>query len=166
MITSNRLNILKALTSHLQGITPANGYDYDLSSAIKRGRALFGNDDPIPLVSILESPRSDQWVFAGYDDSERKENWSLLIQGWVADDIDNPTDPAYLLMAAVEHRLSRITATSSTNGYEVYPTEYLLGRTIGNFRVLPGVVRPPMEQVSSKAFFYLPIQVALVRGNE
>ncbi len=171
MADSYRLSVLKALTTHLKGITPANGYtaaqwglDYDLSDKVFRGRTVFGEGDPIPLVSILESPRSDPGLFTdeGY---QRKEDWSLLIQGWATDDVDNPTDPAYGLMDVVEHRLMRLIAVSEHTGTELYPDEYLLNRSVADVRVSPGVVRPPMEQVSSKAFFYLPVRLTLVRGN-
>lgn len=172
MADSKRLDVLKRLTTHLKGITPANGYtaaqwglDYDLSSSVFRGRAVFGEGDPIPLVSILESPRSDPGVFAGDGNYQRKEDWSLLIQGWATDDADNPTDPAYGLMDVVEHRLLRLIEVSDQTGDEVYRGEYLLNRTVADIKVLPGVVRPPMEQVSSKAFFYLPVRLTLVRGN-
>lgn len=173
MADSYRLAVLKALTAHLQSITKANGYDYDLgpdgafpNGKVFRGRTLFGEGDPVPLVSILESPRSDIGSFAGENGSERKENWSLLIQGWVADDVENPTDPAYGLMDAVERQLARLIKTSGHTGDALYPDEYLLGRSVGDIQVLPGVVRPPMEQVSSKAFFYLPVRVTLVRADQ
>lgn len=172
MADSQRLAVLKALTAHLKGITPANGYvaatwgvDYDLSTSVFRGRSLFGEGDPLPLVSILESPRSDAGLFAGEGNRARKEEWSLLIQGWAADDVANPTDPAYGLMDVVEHRLLRLTAVSTTSGDEIYPGEYLLGRSVADVAILPGVVRPPMEQVSSKAFFYLPVRITLVRAS-
>ena len=38
---------------------------------------------------------------------------------------------------------------------------YMLGNTISGFAIGPGVVRPPQDQVSSKAFFYLPVIVRL-----
>lgn len=165
MADSYRLSVLKKLTLHLRGITKAAGYDYDLSNAVFRGRTIFGEGDPIPMVSILESPRSDQGMFAGEGQSQRKEDWSLLIQGWAHDDVENPTDPVYGLMDAVERHLFRLTKVNSTNGMEVYPAEYLLGRSVGGVMILPGVVRPPMDQVSSKAFFYLPIRLSLPRDD-
>jgi hypothetical protein len=163
---SYRLSVLKALTDHLKGITPANGYDYDLSAAVFRGRTVFGANDPIPLVSILEAPRSDAGRFAGDDGYQRSEDWSLMVQGWAADDIANPTDPLYGLMDAVEHRMARLIATDVNSGFAVYPNEYMLGRKVGSIAVLPGVVRPPMAEVSAKAFFYLPIRVGLARPSE
>ena len=173
MANSYRLDVLKRLTVHLKGITPANGYEYDLSpdsafpsGKVFRGRVLFGVNDPVPLVSILEAPRPDQGKFAGENGYQRSESWPLLVQGWAADDEENPTDPAYALMDAVENRLSRLIAQDATSGAEIYPDEYLLGRTIGSLVVLPGVVRPPMAEMSSKAFFYLPILVGLVRPSQ
>ena len=162
MADSYRLVALKRLTDHLKGITKLAGYDYDLAGAVFRGRTLFGEGDPIPMISILESPRSDAGLFAG-DNAARKEDWSLLIQGWAHDDPVNPTDPAYGLMDAVEQRLSRLISVSGATGNPDYPDEYLLGRSVADVTVLPGVVRPPMEQVSSKAFFYLPIRLSLVK---
>lgn len=164
MEDSYRLTVLKKLSAHLRKITPANGYEFDLSANVFRGRASYGEGDPVPLISILESPRSDMGSFAGEDESERSEKWSLLIQGWAHDDVDNPTDPAYALMDAVERQLFRLVKISNLTGDAVYPDEYMLERSIGGISILPGVVRPPMEQVSSKAFFYLPVRVTLVRN--
>jgi len=148
----------------LKGITPGNGYDYDLSSGVFRGRTKFSDGDPCPLVSILESPRSDLGQFAGENGSERSEGWALMIQGWAQDDVENPTDPAYGLMDAVERHLARVIAVNGNSGQEVYPAEYMLQGKIAGITVLPGTVRPPMEQVSSKACFYLPVRVLLVRS--
>lgn len=166
MADSYRLTVLKKLTAHLKGITPANGYGYDLSNNVFRGRTSYGENDPVPLVSILESPRSDPGMFGGENGMQRKEDWSLLVQGWAHDDVDNPTDPAYGLMDAVERHLGRLIKVSGRSGFEVYPDEYMLNRSIAGLAILPGVVRPPMENVSSKAFFYLPIRVTLVKNDE
>lgn len=158
---SYRLNALKRLTDFLKLVTVANGYSHDLSANVFRGRSVYGANDPLPLLSILESPRSDIGSYAG--ETERKEGLGLLIQGWVYDDVNNPTDPAYLLMDDVERHLDRILACSQSNGQPLFPEDYLLGKTIANIKVHPGVVRPPMEGVSSKAFFYLPVTLTLVK---
>lgn len=172
MADSYRLTVLKKLTDHLLGITPANGYDYDLAAEprfpkgkVFRGRTIFGANDPVPLLSILEAPRNDQGQFAGENGYQRSEAWNLMIQGWTSDDEENPTDPVYGLMDAVEHRLARLIAQDVNSGMVVYPDEYMLGGTVSSLAVLPGVVRPPMAEVSSKAFFYLPIRVGLVRPS-
>lgn len=165
MADSYRLTVLKRLTDHLKGTTPENNYEFDLSDSVFRGRTTFGANDPIPMIAILENPRPDTGSYAGDGFEERKEFWSLLIQGWVDDDMLNPTDPAYALLDAVEHRLARLTATHGLTGNPLYPDEYLLGRSVADVMVLPGVCRPPMEQVSSKAFFYLPVRLTLVRNT-
>jgi hypothetical protein len=56
---SRQLDILRALTAHLEGINPENGYDYDMRGRVFRGRAEFGDDTPLPHLSILEAPRPD-----------------------------------------------------------------------------------------------------------
>lgn len=173
MADSYRLVVLKKLTEHLQGITPTHGYVNNLgptpqfpTGKVFRGRAIFGNEDPMPMVSILEAPRSDVGLFAGEEGVERKEDWSLLIQGWAVDDKMNPTDPVYALLDEVERHLWRLKETNRNSGNPIYPDEYRLGRTVAGITISPGVVRPAMEQVSSKAFFYLPIQVQLVRPRQ
>lgn len=158
---SYRLDALKKLTVFLKTITVANGYSHDLDANVFRGRAVFGAEDPNPLISILESPRSDVGSYAG--ENERKDGWGLLIQGWTTDDPENPTDPAYELMDEVERHLERISACSPINGQPIFPGDYMLGKTIADIKVHPGVVRPPMEGVSSKAFFYLPVTLTLVK---
>lgn len=166
---SYRLHVLQKLTEHLKGITPANGYAYDLSSAVYRGKALFSGAEALPMVSILESPRPDHTLLAGEEGKMRSEKWHLLLQGWVADDILNPTDPAYDLVAAVEKRLGELKLFKTNNsGLPADPAIYMLGPGANGRGTLitclefgPPVVRPPTEQVSSKAFFYLPVYVGL-----
>jgi hypothetical protein len=161
VVESKRLNILKALTDHLKSITTANGYDSDLSEAVFRGRALFDDSDPIPMLSILESPKSEaSFATNGYE--ARKDDFSLFLQGWVKDDPANPTDPAYLLAAEVEKCLTQLIATKNDNsGRPEYPNAYLLGGSIVDIKFGPPIVRPPTEQISSKAFFYLPVVLTL-----
>lgn len=163
-----RLAVLQKLTTLLNGITshpdaPAN-YVFDVEDHVYRGIATYSGDEeqwPLPMLSILESPRPDIGVYAGAEGSDREEKWVLLLQGWAKDDVKNPTDPAYWLMAAVEERLARVIQTKPEDGLPVYPDDYLLGRLIDDFKFGPGVVRPPTEGLSSKAFFYLPLRVGL-----
>lgn len=156
-----RLAVMKKLTDQLKGITISNGYAYDLTDSVFRGRALFDDDDPVPMLSILESPRSEPGQFSG--ENARKGELTVLVQGWAVDDAENPTDPAYFLMAAVEHRLARVTAINNSTGDPLYPNEYMLDRLVGDFKVQQGVVRPPMmDGISSKAFFYLAVTLTLV----
>lgn len=162
MVDPIQLQILKALTAHLQGITPANGYDFDLSTAVFRGRLVYGPSDPLPMVSIVESSTPAKGHVAGHHSIEQHDSWLLLVQGFVQDDLTNPTDPAYYLKAAVHERLSQIIAMNSKPGRPdapAYPDIYLLGGLITDMEINAGVVRPPEQGVSSKAYFYLPLQV-------
>lgn len=155
-----RLKVMRRLTAHLEGITEANGYNHNLNGAVFRGRAVYGNKDPVPMVSILEGKGSEFGVFADTHSSVRKDDWVLLVQGFVADDPRNPTDPAYALLTDVERRLSDIIAVDR-QGQPAFNGLYMLQGLITSFKMASPVVRPPEDGLSSKAFFYLPIRVGL-----
>lgn len=158
---SYRLRVLKALTTQLERITVTNGYDYDLEDKVHRGRTLFGAEAlaDVPFLSILESPKPTIGIAAGEQKVKRSENWLLFVQGWAQDDKANPTDPAYALMAAVEECLGEV--TSEVNGDPEFPASYLLGGLITGMTVGPGLCHPPQADLSSKAFFYLPVEIGL-----
>lgn len=163
-----RLAILMRLTAHLQAITPANGYTNDMSDRVIRGRLVVGNDKAapsrLPLLSILESPRPELSLFTAEWGSMRSDTWTLLLQGLVADDVLNPTDPAYVLAAEVEQHLSRLIAVRHETGAPRFPSEHLLGGLIASLDVAPPIVRPPEQGVALTAFFYLPIRLGIA-GN-
>lgn len=159
MAQSKRLAILKALSEHLKGINGVDPYDHDVSAAVFRGRTLFGEGYPLPMLSLLEGKATDYGDYADETNSVRKDSWLLLVQGWVADDPLNPTDPAYALMADVELRLSDLVATE--RGAPKFSGIYMLGGLISSLTVAQGVVRPPEDGLSTKAFFYLPVLVGL-----
>lgn len=159
MAKSKRLEILERLSAHLEGIDGIDPYEHDLRGRVFRGRAVYGAQDPVPLVSILEGKAADYGAFADENQTVRKDSWLLLIQGWVKDDTLNPTDPVYSLLADVELRLSDIIAMQ--NGQQKYPGVYNLGGLISSLTIAAPVVRPPEDGVSSKAFFYLPVLVGL-----
>lgn len=153
-----RLRIIDALTRCLGTISVANGYTHDIIGGVWRGRNRFGEQDEVPMLSVLESPNPDIGVFAGAGSRARKESWTLYLQGWGKDDPLNPTDPAYYLAADVEKCLARVMMTNSSNGRAQYPELYLLGRTINGLELAPPVVRPP-DELSTKAYFYLPVRL-------
>jgi len=164
MADSRQLDILKRLTAHLQGVTPANGYDFDLSQSVFRGRLLFGDADPSPLVSIVEHLTADINVAATEENNvQRHETWVLLVQGWILYDVQHPTDDAYQLKASVEKRLAECIKTND-QGYPKYPEAYFLGlkKGITGMAIGPGVVSVAIRQeASSRAFFYLPLGIGL-----
>lgn len=168
-----RLRVLKALSASLEEITPANGYKHDLTGAVFRGRDLFGGeDDPIPMVSILEPPLPIDQLVSPPLAKESIGDWDLLLQGFVKDDLKNPCDPAYLLLADVKRRLvvekSRaINAIPGRLGSGT-PDPLGLGKNVNgvsNFvRELvigPGVVRPPGDGISDKAYFWLNLTIKI-----
>ncbi len=166
-----RLRVLKALTERLQQITPANGYVSDLSNFVAadgltsarvfRGRDSFGDSDELPFVSILEDFRPDEQSTGGQDATKGKGQWRLLIQGFVSDDRNNPTDPAYTLAADVVKALAAI----SRDRYDILG----LGETMPCIHKLTfkqPVVRPADGEVSSTAFFFITLNLELVENLE
>lgn len=160
-----RLRVLKAMTAALQEITPANGYTHDLSTSVYRGRDTFGDGDPLPMVSILENPRA-------LDPSQPRETgqsqggWELLLQGFVKDDFENPTDPAYLLEAEVRKRL----AEEKRRGSD-YDSTGIFGMgqhvpCVTEIVIGSPVCRPADGQNSDVAFFWLSVTLTLAEDLE
>jgi len=165
MADSIQLDILKRLTTHLEGITLANGYEFDLSSSVFRGRLLYGENDTLPFVSIVEHLQGDiTTATAGENEVERVETWILLVQGMTKNDVRNPTDETYQLKASVEQQLSRL-ILQDHYGNPQYPSEYFFGLygqgVITGLTIGPGIVSPPREGICERAFFYLPLGVGL-----
>jgi len=155
MTDSKRLTVLKVISDHLlDTIKVSNGYKHDLQ-AVSRGRLFLGETDPLPGVSILEDldPDRDPKT-AGIERTKHYEMWTLLMQGFVADDFDNPCDPAYELMADVKKALAL--ALDEDAG-----SLYLFGGLINGMSIEPGTVRPPSE-VSSRAFFWMRVILKFV----
>lgn len=170
--THLRLQVLQKLCAHLEGITIINGYQHDLidvnGTHVFRGRAEFGDNDPTPMVSLIEAKATDYGVFADENSSVRKDEWVVLVQGWAVDtskgprgtNLDHPTDAVYQLLMDVESRLSDIVATDE-KGQPKFPGKFRLEGLITSLRLASPVVRPAETGVSSKAFFYLPIRIGL-----
>lgn len=153
-----QLVILRRLTNHLAGMSVSGGYDFDLDGKVFRGRTLVGDSDGVPCVTILEAPESAAGNAGGIERMTRNTRWRLLIQGFVADDRANPTDPAYVLKANVERRLSEVSAVAKS-GLPAFPAIYRLGGLIAEMFIENGIVRPPQKDVSDKAFFALPVTI-------
>jgi hypothetical protein len=165
---SVRLNVQRRICAMLEEITFAAGWEFDLSpfidsqgkriTRVYRGRTVFGQgSDPVPVVSLLDGPVPDAIpLAAGPNKKLRDDDWQLYIQGWTPTPEDHPTDPCYQLMAAVEMKLSEMISRKD-NGRPAYPAHYMLGGHIAGAQIGPGVVRPPQDQVSILAFFYLPV---------
>lgn len=161
-----RLEIMKRLSDILREITPGNGYVLDFSGAedgdtnkVFRGRAIFGEGDPLPMLSILESPIPLDQLPAPPDSGYNSGGWELMIQGFVEDDKQNPTDPAHVALADVKKRL----AIESKKVSSMIPENGPLGLLdyVTKIGIGTGVVRPP-DEVSAKAYFWLLIVLDIV----
>lgn len=155
MADPKRLVVLKALCAHIEAqVRVSNGFQHDLQGRVFRGRSVFGQDDPLPMVSVLEAPRPDQNLVTAKNGVQLDE-WPLYFQGWAQDDPSNPTDPAYRLAADVKQALAMLIDRRPESA-----PYYLLGDLVLDLTISPGTVRPP-DQVSSWAYFYLPVTVKL-----
>lgn len=151
MADSRKLTILKGLTTVLEGITPGNGYDYDMTGKVFRGRRLFGNETPSPFLSIIETEMGDDNAhYHGRFDVIRAEEWPLHLQGWLTPDDEQPTDNLYNLLASAEKRLAtEVMIDTATN--------YNLGGLILRMRILPGMVLAATPEIGGIECFYLPL---------
>lgn len=164
MANSLKLEILKALTSVIETTAIKDGADYDLEGKVFRGRTTFGINDPMPCISILEAKGVNFADFADENKLYSKSDWTLLVQGW-ADNHSDPrheTDAVYMLLADVQCTLRKIIDVKTNGmGSPIYPEHYMLGNRIHSFTMGEPVVRPSEIDVSSKAFFYMPVMIGL-----
>jgi len=154
-----RLHIMKRLCQVLREITPGNGFVSDFSGAegtpdnkVFRGRAVYGDDDPIPMLSVLETPIPLDQIASPIDSTYSSGGWEIMIQGFVEDDKANPTDPAYVALADVKQRLvqerNKVSAQRAVDG------PLGLGKEVVGINIGTGVCRPP-DEISAKAYFWL-----------
>lgn len=151
-----RLRVLKGLTDCLKGITEDNGYAHDLSQAVFRGRIAYGDNDPLPMVSILEAPLPLEQIMANAGEPGAVGPWEILIQGFVDDDPKNPTDPAYHLEAEVRAALAKA-RQAGARAYNIFG----VGACLTDLQIGAPVVRPA-DELSAKAYFWLPITLLIV----
>jgi hypothetical protein len=157
-----RLRVLQGLTACLKTITVANGYQFDMAEAVFRGRNVYGDDDPVPLLSILEAPLPDTPSPTPAAGGTWQGPWELMIQGWVDDDKQNPTDPAHVLLADVkkalaEERKKMLRPGSGNNllGMQGKVTDLIIGAC---------VVRPAEEHVNELANFLLSVTLRIAEN--
>ena len=169
-----RLAVQRGLTDLLKTITPANGYQSDLSdyddapsgttkSRVFRGRNIFGFTDPMPMVAILQNPHTEpNQQLDGRYSGQNVGPKEFLIQGFVEDDPDNPTDPAEYLLADVQKCLAL--HKRSQSGPMVQQAYFGVTGTPGNgitdFHIGTGVVRP-VDDVTPYANFWLLLTIEI-----
>lgn len=145
MADSKRLRILKALTSQLETVMIANGYQFDLAGKVYRGRAGFGDETPTPWVGLFEL-RPEDIIRAG--ETVNKDEWYVGLQGAVDVDEVHPTDPAHNLMADVKKALGKIVTQSP---HQRNPN-YMFGGLLSDLRMDGGMTFVPKEEMSTAAF--------------
>jgi hypothetical protein len=151
-----RLRALIALTELLQAITVADGYQHDLATSVFRGRVLFGSDDPLPMLAIVERPVEDLGGVESPRGSQvQRTLWDLLVQGFVRDDKANPSDPAHYLLADVKKRLA------IERSERRQPNLLGMEGRVADMQIGAGVVRPP-DDTSTMTMFWLPLTLELV----
>lgn len=174
MTPSKRLATLLFLTEYLvREVTFANGYQHDLSAhenQVVRGVMYRDREAPLPQVSILEDLDPERYPRrAGVSSAAHgvdKDEWVLLVQGWVEDDKDFPTDTAYLLMADVQKAIAKLAIGMDPVTFAPATPDYRMGGLVTDVKVETGVVRPPMENVSDKALFWCRVVLGFVEDKQ
>lgn len=163
-----RLRILIALTDLLRGVTPAAGYQFDLSenddgeNRVVRGRMFLGDSEPPYMVSLLEPPNAvEPTLNRGPDNTARATDWDILVQGWARNDDDNEEcDLAYALAADVHMALGTELKKTKT-GRPGAPDILGFGQKIPVFKIGTPVIRPS-EDVSGYGQFFTILTMQIV----
>ncbi|QTG12354.1 hypothetical protein G6M86_03455 [Agrobacterium tumefaciens] len=169
-----RLKTQKAIAAAIDEVSVATGYSLDFTGKVFRGRLIFGEGDPVPMASIIEPPLPNEMRPSPFVSTTEDGWWDIIVQGFVRDDRDNPTDPAHVAMADVKKRLAqendRKAPGSAFRQKDPFGVSYHDDGTprknrIEQFKIGAGVVRPPEEAVSTKAYFWLTLKLKIVEDN-
>lgn len=158
-----RLRVLQALTTLLESANPAGGYTFDLNGKVIRGRAYFGEETPLPFISILEAPTALDGVDASTGGQTTVE-WDILLQGFIQDDPVHPTDQAYYLMADIKKALAQ--ERNKKAGPRMGNSNSILnmqGR-VDDIVIGSGTVRPA-DEISATSYFWLRVTLKIVEDN-
>ena len=159
MIDTFRLRVLKALSTALEEISMADGYQHDLAGKAVRGRLTLTKDDPdLPVLAINEKPVFPENLEA-QTSGQSQTKLELLIQGFCVEDLENPTDPAYPFLGDVQKRLAL--EKTRADGFDILG----FGERITAIHIGQGVVRPPDGLVSDTAFFWLPVTLIFAENR-
>jgi len=173
-----RLRVMRKLTELLETIaiedsnSGPTGYHHDLAGRVFRGRNIYGENDPLPMIAILETPIANDQVDSAASSPYSTGDWDISIQGFCKDDKANPTDPAYLLVADVCRCLAKEKKRLDQGRSPAGVGPALLSVRGANGK--PGVIsmqigspvcRPP-DEVSGKAYFWLAIRLKIAEDLE
>lgn len=177
-----RLRVQKAIAASLEENVTGTEFNYTLADHVFRGRSLFGPSDGSYLISILEPPVPPESILSPAPVSQGPVVWNLLIQGFLPDDMANPSDPGHKLMADVKKRFAiekkRFIPGAALESVRT-SNPFGLGRCRDGMNapeyvnyieqiisIGTGIVRPPDDGVSDKAYFWLPLSLKLVEDIE
>lgn len=169
-----RLRVLKAISACLSEISKDDGFNFNFAGKVFRGRLIYGDSDPVPMISIIEPPLPNEKRDSPYASTVEDGKWEIIVQGFVKDDRENPTDPGHLAMADVKKRLAaelkRKGAGANLRQNDPFGINFgadgrLRKNHISEFKIGAGVVRPPEEAVSTKAYFWLTLSLKIVEDN-
>jgi len=155
-----RLRVLQGLTKTIEGVNPDNGYEFDLRDRVFRGRMFYGENDPLPMVSILEPPIPLEALSTQPGNPHASSQWELLVQGFVPDDHQNPSDPAYRMMAEVKSAIVKERINHSFFGFGFRGPGSTSRNSVNNIQIGQGAVRPA-DEVSGRSFFWLSLLLQL-----
>lgn len=154
MADSKRLQILKALTGHLEGVT-----GYNLQGKVWRGRSRPSDESNPPFILIFEMPPEYQ---DQADTRTASMPWYVGLQGYIRPDTNHPTDPAHNFMAAVKQRLAKV---MDDGGPDTPPPEFLLNGLIEGMEVDGGMCFDA-DDTTNCCFFAMKLTLTVVENLE
>lgn len=150
---SMRQRTVMALAELLRGVTPANGYAYDLSQAVFMGKSKFGDGDPETMIAIMEPPISQDKTPNVVNFEVMTYTFQLVVQGFTPDaDVEfDGCSEGYKLMAEVRRRI----ATAIKDSHVLGPRNIMgLGKRLASIKMDPGIVRPS-DELSDRNYFWM-----------
>ena len=166
-----RLRVMKAVSTVLKNINIPDGYCHELedftddvgrtAERVFRGRDQYGDNDPLPMVSILEDPRALDENNANEDETASTGRYRILIMGFVADDSEHPTDPAHSLAADIITALVK----AKLDKYDILGLGAKMP-CVTKLTIGQPVVRPPDGVIADVAFCYIMLTLTLVEDLE
>ena len=166
-----RLRVMKAICNRLKTITPANGYVTDMSNftdeagrdseRVFRGRLVFGENDPLPALAVLEDPRAIEANNGSGSSPVAANEFRILVQGFVSNGVEHPLDPAYLLSAEVIKAL----VEGKKDRYNILGLGHR-APCIMNLSIGQPVHRPPDDDVSATSYFLVGVTLTLGENLE
>lgn len=165
MSDSYLLAVEKALANHIETeISSDKGRPLDVTGAVFRGRASYGRGDPTPMVSLLQSPDIEVETNSAGSETLRKGSKLYLVQGWVDDDPQNPTDPAHELLAEIKRAIAMLMGDFDDSNYALRHHSAQDQPLVESVDVGVGLVRPPDDVSPTQAYCWLPVRLGLVES--